>query len=528
MKVSIPPRGGPARTLTFAFIGVLASGHAAADVPAYFNVEGRLANVSGGPAPDGQYGVLFSLWSAESGGEKLWEEQHSGADSLSVLDGHFVAALGALTALTPGYFVTPVWVQFQVGLEPPLPRVPVQATPYALVAQRALTADTVSGGVTCTGCVGPGALNFVPATAAQLDAVTQSLGGTAAALSDLADDVASLEGALAAHVADPNAHQPPFGAADAVAAVEDENGLTFGGSLSLSLNELKDARLQVSATEPAPCGVATTGLVYFDTAQKSVLVCDGKSFLPIGTNAMYGQTPANPANSCLSIKNTLGSVNSGPYWLGGPTGSYQVYCDMTTLGGGWTLLMKAGGTTYPYESAHWSTSSIDNAGSVDETKASAKFEAFNSMTVSELLLKSEYGASTKLLLPAAKTLLQYFQGSTTVISYDSGAATVGALINGKSWTYCGAPWRINTFNPAFDPANAKIRLGGWVTSVWDCSYGPDQAGQPTGAHLLGFGLTDTRWTPFAYNRKSFGIRDAHDQNYLAPGQLESFGMIFGR
>ena len=74
--------------------------------------------------------------------------------------------------------------------------------------------------------------------------------------------------------------------------------------------------------------------------------------------------------------------------------------------------------------------------------------------------------------------------------------------------YCGSKWRTNTFGYY----QAKIRLGGWVTSIWGCGYGPDNAGQVTGAQLLGFGLLDNTWGSFTYNAKSFGYRDAHDYN----------------
>lgn len=283
-------------------------------------------------------------------------------------------------------------------------------------------------------------------------------------------------------------------------------------------------QLNVTDTPPVPCVQSTFGMMYASEKDKAFFVCNGKEYVPF-TLFPVGSAD-NPGKSCADVSNKQPGATDGIYWINFNGSPVQAYCDMTTAGGGWTQLLRAAGTTFEWSANYWTTANTLNPTAIAPAWDSAKFESFNTMPVTELLLKSKTsGKYTRLKLPVqspSQPLLKWFQGGAAVLTYVDGAKTPHELVNNGTAVFCGQPWRINTKGNYA----AQIRLGGWATVTWDCSYGNDGAGQPTGAHLLGFGLRDDQWAPTSGGVKSFGIRDAHD--YQTLGQLATEGQILGR
>ena len=153
-----------------------------------------------------------------------------------------------------------------------------------------------------------------------------------------------------------------------------------------------------------------------------------------------------------------------------------------------------------------------------------EYRGATSIDIDELLLVAESGNLTVLSIASQTTLAGLFGGPTQSLLVTAGSAPRGEFIKAENGSYSGPPWRTNTQGDG----PALIRLGGWVTSFWGCNYGDDEAGFQTGAHMLGFGLTGDRWPPDVEGRKSFDLRDAHDENCLRPGQLTRFAQIHGR
>ena len=73
----------------------------------------------------------------------------------------------------------------------------------------------------------------------------------------------------------------------------------------------------------------------------------GFSSTPSADNIADGSSPANAATSAYAIKQAYPSSSDGVYWISNPSINggtpFQIYADMTTLGGGWILLNSSGG-----------------------------------------------------------------------------------------------------------------------------------------------------------------------------------------
>ncbi len=165
-------------------------------VPSTLTVQGQLTN-DAGAARDGTYALTISLWTAETGGSRLFTQTLTG---VAVTGGLFDLILGtdALAPLTAQLFRdnTQVWLQVEVDAGPgvapdeaPLPRQPLTATPFAFAAHHAASAGTAATATTATtatglacasGCVSLGELDFDAVTQGELDAALTSVVTTSA------------------------------------------------------------------------------------------------------------------------------------------------------------------------------------------------------------------------------------------------------------------------------------------------------------------------------------------------------------
>jgi hypothetical protein len=105
----------------------------------------------------------------------------------------------------------------------------------------------------------------------------------------------------------------------------------------------------------------------------------------------WGSSSGTAGKSCYSLL-LDGKNTDGVYWIdpdgGGANTPFQVYCDMTYDGGGWTMLMKATrGTTFGYSASYWTTANTLNDNDVTRNDGDAKYRSFNENSLTDIMAR---------------------------------------------------------------------------------------------------------------------------------------------
>lgn len=134
------------------------------------------------------------------------------------------------------------------------------------------------------------------------------------------------------------------------------------GSFGYSPAKLNEASLPLASPVKIPAGgeLFFTGISYSGTGRgtidisyidfaglsKSASITGGETTGETKSPGFYG-SQSNPGLSCKDILDKNASAVNGFYWIEPPgTTAFEVYCDMTTDGGGWTRIAYAGDLTH--------------------------------------------------------------------------------------------------------------------------------------------------------------------------------------
>ena len=135
------------------------------------------SNAGQGLAPDGAYDVTFRIYDQPKGGVAAWSE---GPVKIDVVGGRFAYTLGSVKPLGAKLFVglDDAWLAVKLGVDPEMPREPIRAVAWAMVA----------AGLDCSGCGTGAQLGSGTVSADKVDfkfAGAKTKGGPASAALDL-------------------------------------------------------------------------------------------------------------------------------------------------------------------------------------------------------------------------------------------------------------------------------------------------------------------------------------------------------
>ena len=192
-------------------------------------------------------------------------------------------------------------------------------------------------------------------------------------------------------------------------------------------------------------------------------------------------------SSCLEILNNNPSSTNGIYTIdpdgAGPISSFDAYCDMTTDGGGWTLIMKAVNAKFGYNDAYWTTDNVLNGTDFDflTNGKKSKYQTFNTVSFTEIRTSDigNFNNNYTINTGAYNNAIQLFSGggiqvSTNLSDYFNNRAPV----NGQHYAAaCGA------FNPIIVGINQTGDYGPWGGGGQLCDWG---GGARFGQRVNGF------------------------------------------
>ncbi|MCU0692932.1 MAG: hypothetical protein MUF54_16150, partial [Polyangiaceae bacterium] len=205
--------------------------------------------------------------------------------------------------------------------------------------------------------------------------------------------------------------------------------------------------------------------------------CDCQSDFS-GTTCQYGR-------SCAKVLGQAPTSASGVYTID-PDGDGEVvpfpaYCDMTTNGGGWTLVLKSNGTqpTFHYDQALWTSISTLNPANASLDRTEAKLRSYSTVPFSDVLVGMEFPIGSGSNPLALKYLVLHTASYPSLLALILPGRYVATTNSTAQWLSLMTPSALQAycnrggFNASADSGGEwhRVRIGmiGNENSASDCS-----------------------------------------------------------
>jgi hypothetical protein len=245
-------------------------------------------------------------------------------------------------------------------------------------------------------------------------------------------------------------------------------------------------QLPSAAVPPANCDAAHFGYMYANPTDKNVYFCNGKFWFGLPIDAV--------PTSCKDALKMEPTSKDGVYTIDpdGPFGqpAIKAYCDMTTNGGGWTLVMQIASSgsvdgTLGYQAGYWTNSTLLNETAPTAlSNINAKYAPFVTLNASSgklLLRDKKTNKFTALSVPGfigVPLLDRFVNLGKTNLTVTAGEASPQALMGFAAVSgMCSsnAAWMLNMLS-----SHSGVRIGNDVAtnslttnnqSTWPCYDG---------------------------------------------------------